>query len=256
MTQQFVVPLAIVGLFAGMLVANELGRRLGERALARDATPAKGIGPLEAAVFGLFGLLLAFTFGGGAERIAVRRQLIVSEANAVGTAYLRLDLLPAAEQPALRELFRSYVDARLTTYRLLPDLRAAEAELARSLTLQSEIWNRGVAGCGGTAPCAQLLLPALNEMIDIVTTRTVAARTHTPVVIYGLLFVLALVCSLLAGYSQAGGGRGQSRLYVLGFTTITVLTIAVILDMEYPRIGLIRLDAWDQLLVDVRQSMK
>lgn len=198
---------------------------------------------------------MAFTFGGGAERLNARRQLIVSEANAIGTAYLRIDLLPASEQPPLRELFRKYVDGRLATYRMLPDIRAAEAELGRSAKLQGEIWSRGVAGCGGTVPCATLLLPALNEMIDIVTTRTVAARTHTPTLIYGLLSLLALGCSLIGGYGMAGS-KTKGRLYVLGFTMITVLTVYVILDIEFPRRGLIRLDEWDRLLVDVRESMK
>jgi hypothetical protein len=102
------------GLFIGMLVFTEAGRRLGLRRLARgsEAAPA-GFGVVEGAIFALMGLLIAFTFSGAASRFDTRRHLVVEEANAIGTAYLRLDLLPASTQTALRESFRQYVEARL-----------------------------------------------------------------------------------------------------------------------------------------------
>ena len=71
-----------------------------------------GFGTMEAAVFGLYSLLLAFTFSGAPARLDARRQLIVQEGNVIGTAYLRLDLLPAELQPAFRERFRKYLDSR------------------------------------------------------------------------------------------------------------------------------------------------
>src|SRR5262245_22835515 len=91
------------GLLAGMLVCLELGRRLGVRRLERDPQGAlAGLGAVEGAVFGLYGLLIAFTFSGAPARFDARRQLIAEEANAIGTAYLRIDLLAAESQPALR----------------------------------------------------------------------------------------------------------------------------------------------------------
>lgn len=74
-----------------------------------------------------------------------RRALIIEEANAIGTAYLRLDLAPLNAQPALRESFRRYVDSRLEAYRKLPDMEAAKTTLARSAWLRGEIWNQAVA---------------------------------------------------------------------------------------------------------------
>ena len=85
-----------------------------------------GLGAVDGAVFALLGLMIAFTFSGAASRLEVRRQLIVQEANAIGTAYLRLDLLPPGAQPGLREDFRQYVDARLAVYSKLPDIEAAK----------------------------------------------------------------------------------------------------------------------------------
>jgi len=127
-------------LFLGMLFCLEMGRRWGVRQLDRDPSAARaGTNAVEGAVFALLGLLIAFTFSGAAARFDTRRVQIVDEANAIGTAWLRIDLLPAEAQPLLRDLFRNYVDSRLAAYRKLPDLAAAKAELQRSQEIQSEI---------------------------------------------------------------------------------------------------------------------
>src|SRR5262245_2395126 len=101
-----------------MLLLFEVGRRIGLRRRAKATEGAiAGSGVIEGAVFALFGLLVAFTFSGAAARFDTRRQLIVEETNAIGTAYLRLDLLPVAAQLTLRERFRQYLAARLEDYR-------------------------------------------------------------------------------------------------------------------------------------------
>ena len=116
-----------------MILLLELGRRLGRRRQGRDEEGARaGLGAVEGAVFTLLGLLIAFTFSGAASRFDMRRQLIGQEANAIGTAWLRLDLLPAQAQPELRDLFRRYLDLRLAAYRKMPDVEAALAELSQA----------------------------------------------------------------------------------------------------------------------------
>lgn len=246
-------------LFLGMLLLLETGRRLGLRRLANDPEGARaGTGTVEGAVFALLGLLVAFTFSGAASRFDERRNLIVEETNDIGTAYLRLDLLPAGAQPALRDLFRRYVDSRLEAYRKLPDLEAAKAQLARSIELQGEIWRQAVAASqteGAPPSATMLLLPALNQMIDITTTRTLAARMHPPLVIFALLFALALAAALLAGYGMAGG-KSRSWVHMIGFAAVLAVAVNVIIDIEYPRFGLIRVAASDQALAQLRDSMK
>lgn len=253
------VLLITVALFLGMLLLLEIGRRLGVRRLASDPDGARaGTGAIDGAVFALLGLLVAFTFSGAASRFDDRRNLIVEETNDIGTAYLRIDLLPASAQPALRDLFRRYVDSRLDTYRKLPDLDAAMAELARSTALQGEIWKQAVAASraeGAPPSAAMLLLPALNQMIDVTTTRTMAGQIHPPVVIFAMLFGLALTAALLAGYGM-GGGRARSWIHMIGFALVLAGAVYVIIDIEYPRLGLIRVDAFDQALVQLRSSMK
>jgi hypothetical protein len=165
------VELCALGVFFGMLLFLEVGRWLG---LRRRAPAAEGR-VIEGAVFGLLGLLVAFTFSGAAARFDTRRQLIVEETNAIATAYLRLDLLPTAAQPALWERFRQYVEAQLEAYLRLPDIAAAHAAETRALQLQRDIWRQAVY---------------------------------------------------------------------------------VILDLEFPRLGLIRFGAFDQALVELRESMR
>jgi hypothetical protein len=252
-------PWLAVTLFVGMVVLMETGRRLRLRQIARGLNgELPGLGTVEAAVFGLLGLMVAFSFSGAAGRFELRRDLVVQEANAIGTAYLRLDLLAPSDQPALRARFRSYVDSRLETYRKLPDIEAAEKELAHTGDIQGEIWTQAIADVRNPqaqTDSAKLLLPALNDMIDITTTRTMAARSHPPPILFYLLLGLGFVASLLAGYGMGNGDR-RSWLHVIGFAAVTAIVIFVILDLEYPRMGYIRLDAYDRVLVELRNSMK
>ncbi len=258
MNPVLVAALSAGGLFLGMLAMLEIGRRAGRRRLAQDPEGTRlGTGAVEGAIFGLLGLLIAFTFSGAAARFDVRRQLIVEEANDIGTAWLRLDLVPDALQPDLRDSFRRYLDARLALYRSLDDPDAARAELDRSNALQQEIWTGAVAATSVATDsrAAMLLLPALNQMIDITTTRLMATRVHPPPIIHVMLCALALMSALLAGYAMAGS-RTPNRFHTVAFAAIIALTVYVIVDIEYPRLGLVRVDAFDQVLVDLRASMK
>jgi hypothetical protein len=246
-------------LFVAIVVMLELGRYFARRrASGEGEAPSEGTSALAAAVYGLLALIIAFTFSGAAARFDTRRQLVIEEANAIGTAYLRVDMVPAGAQPALRDGFRRYLDARIGVYKKLPDLVAAHEELDRAARLQGEIWAQAVAACRipeSHPSLAILLLPALNAMFDITTTRTMTTQIHPPAVIFGMLIVLALVSAVLAGYDL---GRATSRrwLHTLGYAAILSVTVYVIIDIEFPRLGLIRVDAIDQVLVDLRASMR
>jgi hypothetical protein len=246
------------GLFLGILLFLEVGRRIGAQRIAKGhAGTRPGIDAAEGAVFALLSLLVAFTISGASSRFEVRRQLVAQEVNAISTAYLRLDLLAPDARSALQGLFRNYVDSRIETYRKRPDTEAGQAEWARSVTLQSEIWTKVVAATRAQDQphVAILLLPAMNAMIDITTTRAVAAKTHPPMIVFVLLSGLALGCSLLAGFGMASG-KSRSWTHIIGFAAIMTITVYVIIEIEYPRLGLIRVDAVDQVLVELRQSMQ
>src|SRR5450631_2249970 len=122
-------------LFPAMIVLLQLGHRLRLRRTTETQSSA-----IEGAVFALFGLLLAFTFSGAVARYDAHRELVSEERNDIGTAYLRLDLLPPQAQPPLRQLFRDYLDSRLHLY----DRVSIEISPA-SEQLQQEIWQKSVA---------------------------------------------------------------------------------------------------------------
>jgi hypothetical protein len=246
-----------VGVFLGVLACLEIGYRLGRREADRyPGSSHEGIGAIEAAVFGFLALLLAFSFAGATSRLDTRRQQIVQEANAIGTAYLRLDLLPSAEQPEARRLFRDYLDTRLSIFEQVSNPAVAEQQMARATYLQQAIWSHAVTATGdGSEPAARLVLPALNEMIDITTARTIALHTHMPPLIFWFLIGVTLLSGIVAGYSVAKH-RHRSFLHTTLYAAIVAVTVYVVFDLEHPRAGLIRLDAADKAMTDLRDAIR
>ena len=246
-------------LFVGMLGFSVAGRRLRTlRPQASEKEGRTGAALVESAVFALLGLLLAFTFVGAAGRFEARRMLITDEANAIGTVYSRIDLLPASARPQMRELLASYTDARISVYADMSDLAVAQAASAKAATLQVEIWRFALVvledpNIRGHVPA--LFITALNEMIDITTTRAAAVENHPPTVIYLMLVMMSLIGALLEGYANTGS-KSRQWFYTIVLALVMSTTLFVILDLEYPRRGLIRIDQADHLLTELRASMK
>jgi hypothetical protein len=247
----------LLALFASTLLFLRLGWTAGRRRLEKLGESAnEGLGAVDGAVYGLMGLLLAFTFTGAASRFDQRRDLIVQETNAIGTAWLRLDLLQEGPRQQARDLLRRYLDQRLDVYSEVTNRARLEQSLAAVAALQGEIWKLAIAQSreDKSQPIGQLLLPALNDMFDIATSRVLATRQHPHPAIFGMLLALVLVSCFLLGFSQAKVTR-QSRMHLVGFAATTALALYIIFDLEYQRIGLIRVDNFDQALVEQRASM-
>jgi hypothetical protein len=233
-------------LLPAMLLLLECGRRF----RVHQKVPAES-SVIEGAIFGLFGLLLAFTFSGAAARYDTHRQLLVEETNDIGTAYLRLDLLPPAAQPALRQLFRDYTTSRLGLYNAVSEEISPATE-----HLQREIWQQSVSAVsapGASVDAAKLLLPSLNAMIDITSTRQNAFNMHPPAAVFLLLFAFSGGAAFLAGYSLTA--RGRSWFYMVAFAVAITATVYATLEVEYPRQGLIRFTHMDQNLIKLRDRM-
>jgi hypothetical protein len=241
-----------------MLVFVDVGFRIGRRRHASSPeTSIEVIGTVDAAVFGLLGLIVAFAFNGASDRLVVRRAQIVEEANAIGTAYLRLELLPKSEQPHLQELFRRYLDLRIEVFDNILDPPVSNAALLKSEDLQRQIWSGSVAACQAVPnpdPCL-LLLPALNNMIDIGTTRTMAVYTHAPSVIIVILLTLSLIAAMISGFAMARQMQ-RSLLHMLLFSLVISMAVYIVLDLEFPRTGLINLESMDKVLYQLRETMK
>jgi hypothetical protein len=180
---------------------------------------------------------------------------MVDETNAIGTAWLRLDLLPADRQPAVRDDFRRYVDARLSAYAKLPDIDAAWAELRRARAEEQVIWDHTMAAMAGqTGSPLMLVTQALNAMIDLSSTQVMATRLHPPPILFVVLAVLALVSALVMGEVTAGMSL-RWWLHSLAFSVLFSSTFYLILELEYPRAGFLRIHDFDQQLIQLRKDM-
>lgn len=244
-------------LFVGVLATREVGLRLGRRIPADDAVPDEGTAAIQAAVFGLYGLLVAFTFSGATNRFDDRRDLVAREAVAIEAVGRLVDVLPPQAQPGARERLRRYVSARLAAHRAVDDWTALERHEAEARDLAGEVWQQTVAALR-TSPGtdgAQPLFEALNEMAAAFAARAAALRRHQPTVVFVLLVAFAFASALTSGY--AGAHRGSRRWFhgVL-FAAVSALAFFVILDLEDPRRGLIRVDDADRALTQALAALE
>jgi hypothetical protein len=242
-----------VALLVGLTVFLEIGYFLGARRVKTTPNAYEGFSAIEAAVFGIFGLLLSLSFVGAGSRLDARRHLILEEANAIAAAYMRVDLLPDAEQPEVRRLFREYLDTRLRIARM-PDEALAHTQLQDAARLQKAIWAHAIRANKEGAPSAALLLIAINNMIDIARSQTIAVQTHLPMLVFAMLIAAAMISSLVAGFGMARGGRNW--LSILVYASMVTFTLFVMLDMEFPQSGLIRIGAAERAMSDLRDSIQ
>jgi hypothetical protein len=250
--------------FASSLILLHYGRRLGLRYIAKQgADSMAGLPTIEGAVFALIGLLLAFTISGALQRFDERRQLVVQEANAIATAYDRLDLFgPAA--PALQGKLRQYSEARVDLYTMPHDFSVWERaeiwspeQLAKIDDLRREVWDAAVAACppSNFPPACGLAVTALNSAFEIARLREGAAEKHPPQIVYILLFGLGLGGSLLAGFGMAAAAA-RSWVHMLMFAATLSIALYAVTDMEFPRLGLIRVESFDHFLAEVETDMR
>lgn len=243
-----------IAVFGGMLLCHELGHRLGRHLRPANPPLPGSAGVMEGAVFALLGLLLGFTFAGASSRLDARRRMVVDEANAIGTAYLRLDALSSGNPGDLRELFRPYVEARRRVYDSLPDLAAANREYVRAVEIQQQIWRRAVEATRGDLAGQLLVLPAINDMIDLSSTRSILSAFHVPAPVLLLLVLVALLSALLAGFGTPVC-HPHARVQTVLYAVVIALTVYVVLDAEYPRSGLITVGLADDALRLLQESI-
>jgi hypothetical protein len=245
-------------LMVAMLLMVELGWRLGKRfALVYKFEKADVNDTFMAAIFGLLALLLAITFSGASDRFDKRRELISKEVSATGTAYQSIDLLTPRSQIGVRNLFKEYLDSRIDIYQG----SLTEGALEKKYQIHNEIGNqlwKGLVNAVKVTPypeklVAAQILPETSNMFDASENQRLAMKFHPPPIIWQALICLSLIGSLVAGYNL---GLEQKRDWFLTIVFILLMTgtIAIILNLEYPRIGFVRLDDFDLELVSLRKS--
>jgi hypothetical protein len=233
--------LLAVGLFLLLAGNHEIGFRLGRRT-ARTDDRADQARTWETEVLGLLGLLVAFSFSMAVSRFDVRRQLIVEEANAIGTTYLRTRLLPPSQAQPLRDLLRSYVDVRLEYYDAGADIARTRAAAGRAAALQEQIWSRVVAGATADphATTVPLLVASTNEMIDLEAKRRAALFNHVPWTVLLIIVLVAMTAVGLVGYGS--GLTGRRKAFGAGVMPLLIAAVVTLtFDIDYPRVGLVHL---------------
>ena len=244
--------LLALSLFGGLVAMLELWFYLGKRARRLRTEQPDQLSAIQGATLGLLALMLGFSFSLATGRFSDRAQLIVTEANAIGTAWLRCDLLADGERAELRQLLTEYTRQRIVFYDA--DVPADQAAAtAQSEVLQVKMWS-AVAGAAKAQPAlANMLLPPFNELIDLHSARVAAATRHMP----GMLLLLLLSCSLVSVASVGYGcGVAGKRNFVLT-TALTFLisgALWAIIDMDHPRRGLIRVG--QQPMLDLQKSLQ
>jgi hypothetical protein len=232
-------------------VALEIGHRLGRRLTHADE---EEVASLRAAVIGLAGLLLAFSLSMAQTRYDLRKNLVVEEGNAIGTLYLRADVLTDAAAGELRDRLRRYIDVRIGLHLShFDEARRARAERDQS-RLQHEMWSIVMREelRDPRLTTTPLVTTVMNEVIDIAATRKAADANRVPNAVLLLLVVAITLAGLAIGYRP--GERRRGTAVAASFAILATLTLFTLLDLDRPTRGLVRIS--EQPLLDARQGMR
>jgi hypothetical protein len=250
------VPLSIVviAMVVAFTVAAQAGHLIGRRLRARGGAEGKEeLGTSLGGLLGLLGLLLAFTFSMAGERFERRKNLVVEEANAIGTAWLRADLVPEPMRTRSRSELRDYTQLRL-------DAAAAKGMeerlqlLARSERIQATLWTAAVeAAAASPTPPTALFVAAVNELIDAHGRRVFSAvRNPIPPAILDTVLGVALLVLAAMGFSRGLDGS-RSAAPTIALSLVVTVVLALILDLDRPSEGYLRVS--QQAMQDVRAMM-
>lgn len=244
----------LLGSSAAFLVAAEAGYRLGSwRKASASASTLADLGITMGGLLGLLGLLLAFTFGMAGARHDDRKLLVIEEANALGTAWLRTDLIPDPMRTQAREALRAYTQLRVGIA-ARGDREEAERLLARAEQLQGPLWNAAVAAAGAApSPATSLFVSAVNEVIDMHGRRVARGlRNPIPPIILATLYAVSLLVVLALGFSRGLSGDRNAVATTL-LAVILAVVLGLILDLDRPAGGALRVS--QQSMEDVLRSM-
>jgi len=210
------------------------------------------VGGMVAGTLGLLAFMMAFTFGLAGSRFEDRRQVVLSESNAIGTCYLRAAMLPEPMRTEVKNLLREYVDIRLESIQQPEKLDEA---ISKSEALQERLWAQAVAVTEkDRSPITALFVASLNDVIDLHATRVMAGlRSRIPGVIWIVLYVLAVLAMEMIGY-HAGLANSRRSIAAVALIIGFSLVLFLIADLDRPGQGMLRVS--QQSMLDLRKSMK
>lgn len=232
-------------LMIAMLIALELGFRGGRIWQDRVNDGQKSqLSAVQGSLLGLLALLLGFTFSLALQRYDDRSKAVVDEANAIGTAMLRSQLIDASVRDDALNSLRNYLDLRIRSAGLSLDQRADRGDLLQeSEGVQGSLWDQveRAVELDSRAITSGYYLQALNEMFDSYARRDAALNRHVPEAVLFLLFLTFVMVSTIVGItSGASGGRPPASMLIM--VSLIVLLVFVIIDLDRPRRGIIAID--------------
>jgi hypothetical protein len=207
-------------------------------------------GVVQAASLTLLGLLIGFTFSMAISRYDLRKTYEEAEANAIGTEFVRADLLPPADGAKVRELLRAYLDQRVLSY-ITRDVQQLRQIDGRTAQLQNELWSAVQAPASAhPTPVVALAVSGMNDVLNSQGYTQAAYWNLIPAAAWGLVAAIAVCCNLLIGY---GARRTSVPLFVVLPLAISI-SFFLIADIDSPRGGLIRV--LPQNLMSLSQSLQ
>ncbi len=228
----------LVAVAALILLMSELGFLLGRKA---ETAADQQTGVVQAAAFTLVGLLLAFSFSMALGRFDSRRAITLQEANSIGTTALRSGLLEAKTAVAMRDDLHQYASARIAFASADADPQSRARADARSIKLQGAMWRLATreARLDPRSTTVPLLIQSLNETIDLSSDQAAVLTSHIPDLVLVVLVLIALIAAVLMGI---GFGRNHHRGTASRamFAVMLALAIGLIIDLDRPQRGLIR----------------
>jgi isoprenylcysteine carboxyl methyltransferase (ICMT) family protein YpbQ len=243
-------------LFILLIVFYLLGFRIRKRIAKNNPEQSvQDLGQINSTLLGLLALLLAFTFSMSNSRYDTRRQLVIEEANNIGTVILRTDIYPDSMRVLLRGQLKEYVEVRIAFYQAGMDIEKTVAAYIKGGEISSKIWSTvaSYAKTDNITTRTSEMIPALNAMIDITTTRRAAGESTIPDSIMYFLFILCLCSAFLLGYDHK---NKFDWIVVIGFAIMLSATVFTIIDMDRPRSGLIDMDKPNQKIIELREMFK
>ncbi len=240
-------------IFVLMMIMNWAGFRLRKKQRAgKTEAEIDSFGSIEGSMLGLMALLLAFSFGMAATKFDERRKIIIEEANDIGTAILRSDLYGDSVRKLFLQDFSVYVDARIAYYDAGVNYDKIKLALKEAEAISGMLWKRATLSHDPSNPARTLqMIPALNSMIDIVTTRESSREAKVPPLILFMLMILTFVAAFLTGYNYKGNRR--STVIVVSFALMTASTLYLVMELDRPRRGLLSLDAAQAKIADLKK---
>jgi F0F1-type ATP synthase membrane subunit c/vacuolar-type H+-ATPase subunit K len=241
-----------VAAFGVLWIASRVGQAVRKRREDMDSEERGDFGMILTATLTLLGLVIGFTFSMAISRYDQRKNYEEAEANAIGTEYVRADLLPSADAQSVRTLLKQYLEQRIQFYeaRWPRDLPRVNAKTAQ---LQTDLWNavRPEAQTDHSAVEA-LAVAGMNDVLNSQGYTQAAWWNRIPVAAWGLMWMIAICCNAMIGYFIHPTKRHWVRPVVMPL--VVAVSFFLIADIDSPRRGIIRVIP--QNLISLQNSLR